>query len=207
MQDHFPPDRDPRLGRGTAVVIGLPGDTPVETVLSDRTAVMTLRPSQADSYQIIISASVTQRGDPVAVAQSQLQVACSAPRAAPEQEHQNWWREYWDRSFLCLESLDQQADWLCAAYHVHLYTLACLNRGEYPPNYAGGGPILDWVQEVRFVFSPLYAANRLDMARLLSDSFSRMFPYMRARPAKCGVWRGSGCPNAITHGVTPMTSC
>ena len=130
MQDHFPPDRDPRLGRGTAVVIGLPGDTPVETVSSDRTAVMTLRPSQADSYQIIISASVTQRGDPVAVAQSQLQVACSAPRAALEQEHQNWWREYWDRSFLCLESLDQQADWLCAAYHVHLYTLACLNRGE-----------------------------------------------------------------------------
>ena len=190
MQDYFLPGHDPRLGRGTAVVIGQPGNTPVETESLDRTAVMTLPPHQAGTYQFIISASVTQSGDPLVVAQRQLQDACSTPLATLEQQQQDWWREYWDQSFLCLESFDQQADWLCAAYHVHLYTLGCLNRGEYPPNYAGGGPILDWIQEVRFVFSPLYAANRLDMARLLPDTFSRMRPYLRAQTRK--VWDVEG---------------
>ncbi len=190
MQDYFRADNDPMLNRGTAVAVGTPAAVPLGGSAEHQTATMTLPKQRPGHYHIIISAVVTERTDPLQAAQRQLERACSTPLETLKEEHQAWWRQYWAKSFLCLESLDQQADWLTAAYHVHLYTLACLNRGQVPHNYDGGGPIMDWVQEVRFIFNPLYAANRMEMARLLPDCFSRMVPYMQQQTKK--VWGVDG---------------
>ena len=87
-----------------------------------------------------------------------------------------------------MESPDNRARWLCAAYHVHLYTLGCVNRGPYPAKWDGGAGLMrddernwglaEWVQEIRFTYMPLYAANRLQMARELSRHYSRMVPFL-----------------------------
>jgi hypothetical protein len=50
----------------------------------------------------------------------------------------------------------------------------------------------EWVQEIRFTYMPLYAANRLEMARGLSRHYSQMAPYLEAQTRKMwglpGIW-------------------
>ena len=129
----------------------------------------------AGRYHLLVAAAVTPSGDPLAAAQRELDEATRAGLDQLKAEHQAWWRDYWGRSFLRLSSPDQKADRLCAAYHVHLYTLGCVNRGPYPAKWDGGPGLMrgdernwglsEWVQEIRFTYLPLYQANRLDMAR------------------------------------------
>ncbi len=201
MQDYFDERTDPMLGRGNGVALGTLSVEPGLTKAAGKTAALTLPERRPASYALIVSAAVTQKGDPLSAAQDQLSTASSASLKTLKAEHEAWWRAYWAKSFMCLQSTDQQAVWLTAAYHVHLYTLACVNRGKYPASYGGGGllidqdsrdghPMGDWVQEVRFNFSPLYAANRLEMARLLPDTFSRMVPYLERQTPK--VWGING---------------
>ena len=201
MQDFFSKDTDPMLGRGNSVVVKAVSIAPDRVKATGQTAVMTLPNHRPDHYAIIISAAVTEKTDPLLAAQDQLSAVSAASIQTLKTEHETWWRDYWAKSFLCLQSTDQQATWLTAAYHVHLYTLACVNRGKYPASYGGGGllidrdirdghPMGDWVQEVRFNFNPLYAANRLEMARLLPDTFSRMVSYLEQQTTK--VWGVTG---------------
>jgi len=155
---------------------------------------MRLADRRPANYHLIISAAVTETGNPLEVAQRQLGDAAASSLERLRKEHQAWWRDYWGKSFLCFESMDQQAEWLTAAYHVHMYMLACVNRGQYPALWLGAAghdcTAADWVQEVRFNFMPLYAANRLDMARLLPDTISRMVPFLKAQCPK--VWGVEG---------------
>lgn len=128
--------------------------------------------------------------------------ASGAGPDALEVEQRAWWRDYWSRSLLSVTSPDRAAERLCAAYHVHLYSLGCSNRGPYPAKWDGGPGLLrgdernwglsEWVQEVRFTYMPLYAANRLEMAQGLSRYYSGMMPYLAAQTEKVwglpGVW-------------------
>jgi hypothetical protein len=78
---------------------------------------------------------------------------------------------------------------LCGAYHVHLYTLGCTNRGPVPCKWDGGPGLMrrdertwglaEWVQEIRFTYMPLYTANRQEMAKGMTDHYTRMRPYLR----------------------------
>ncbi|MBX7259755.1 MAG: hypothetical protein K1Y02_25595 [Candidatus Hydrogenedentes bacterium] len=203
MQDFFTDESDPVLGRGNSVVLGTPSFLPQSIAINEKTATMSLPDQRPGEYSFIISAAVTIKSDPLEAAEKQLQTVLAKPMGALRDEHQAWWRDYWSKSFVRLHSSDQQAEWLTAAYHVHLYTLGCVNRGQYPANYGGGGllidgdqrdghPVADWVQEVRFNFMPLYAANRLEMARGLPDAFTRMVPYLQKQTENAfgfpGIW-------------------
>jgi hypothetical protein len=201
MQDYFDERTDPMSGRGNGVAVGAFSVVPGPSKVAGETVTMTLPDKRPGNYALVISAAVTEKTDPVQAAQHELAAARGVSLQTLKAEHEAWWREYWAKSFICLQSTDQQAVWLTAAYHVHLYTLGCVNRGKYPASYGGGGllidqdkrdgdPMCDWVQEVRFNFNPLYAANRLEMARLLPDTFSRMVPYLEKQTPK--VWGISG---------------
>lgn len=203
MQDFFTPETDPVLGRGNGVVVGTHSFAPSSTAVNQQTATMSLPSDRSVSCSVVISAVVTLKSDPLEAAQKQLEQVCATPIATLRAERDAWWRDYWSKSFLRLHSAEQQAEWLTAAYHVHLYTLGCVNRGQYPATYGGGGlitegdqrdgsPIADWVQEVRFIFMPLYAANRLEMAKFLPDTFSRMTSYLEKQTVSVfgfnGLW-------------------
>ncbi|HOS03770.1 MAG TPA: DUF5703 domain-containing protein [Candidatus Hydrogenedentes bacterium] len=205
MQHFFTPKTDPMLGRGTGVVVGTPSFAPESISVKDKVATMTLPGKRPGEYSIIISAEVTLKTDPLEAANAQLAEALAKPMATLRAEHEAWWKDYWSKSFLRLHSADQQAEWLTAAYHVHLYTLACVNRGPFPASYGGGGLLIegdardgskveDWVQEVRFNFMPLYAANRLEMAKGLPDAFSRMVPFLEKQTQNVFGWDGIWVP-------------
>jgi len=196
MADYFPADRDPLLGRGTAVVVTMPGIAPASIESAGSVAVLRAPMEVPYRYRVLISVAVTVSGDPLIATRRELQAAAEAPLDELRAEHRAWWREFWDRSFIRLESPDRGADRLCAAYHVHLYTLGCVNRGAVPAKWDGGPGLMredernwglaEWVQEIRFTYLPLYAANQLDMARGLSAHYSAMVPYLEAQTE--GMW-------------------
>jgi alpha-L-fucosidase 2 len=202
MEGFFGPDRDPLRGRGTAVIVSSPVVAPSACAASGSTARLVLPHGRPASFHILVAAAVTPSGDPLAAARREMDEAVRAGLAALEAEHQAWWRDYWGRSMLRVTSPDKTADRLCAAYHVHLYTLGCVNRGPYPAKWDGGPGLMrgdernwglsEWVQEIRFTYLPLYAANRLEMARGLSRHYSRMMPYLETQTRKMwglpGVW-------------------
>jgi len=192
MQGYFDEGNDPMLGRGLGVGLGTRPVSPVSCTSNESTATMVLPENLPRHYYLVVSAVVTEKTDPLPAAESLLADSRATPIETLKAEQVEWWRAYWGRSFLCFESFDQQAEWLTAAYHIHLYTLGCVNRGTYPHNYDGGSPLADWVQEVRWIFNPLYAANRLEMARLLPDTFSSRIAYLERQTNEVwgveGIW-------------------
>jgi alpha-L-fucosidase 2 len=202
MQNFFGPDGDPLQGRGIAVVVGCPSVAPAQSAVAGSTATLALPRKRPAAYHVLIAAAVTPSGDPLNVAQREFDEAARIPLATLKAEHDAWWHEYWGRSFLRVTSPDKGADRVCAAYHVHLYTLGCVNRGPYPAKWDGGPGLMcgdernwglaEWVQEIRFTYLPLYAANRLDMARGLSRHYTAMIPYLTEQTRKMwglpGLW-------------------
>ena len=202
MQDFFPSDQDPLLGRGMAVVLGCPGVKTTVAVADASIAALSLPPDHPTRYHVIIAAAVTRSGDPLAAARREFDDAAGTPLSALKAEHDAWWRDYWARSFVDVTSPDATANRLCAAYHVHLYTLGCVHRGPYPAKWDGGPGLLrgderpwglsEWVQEVRFTYLPLYAANRLEMAGGLCRHYAAMVPYLSEQTRKMwdvpGLW-------------------
>ena len=202
MQDFFPADQDPLLGRGLAVAVACPTVAAKSCSAAGLTATLVLTDKRPAVVHLIIAAAVTPSGDPQAAAQRELDEATRAGLDQLKTEQQAWWRDYWGRSFLQLSSPDGKADRLCAAYHVQLYTLGCVNRGPYPAKWDGGPGLMrgderhwglsEWVQEIRFTYLPLYQANRLDLARGLTRHYSAMLPYLRAQTEKLwglpGLW-------------------
>ena len=206
MEDYYPEGTDPLQGRGTAVVIGSPDWPPEGCRVAGPSAAMTLPPSS--SYRILIAAAVTASGDPVAAAIAELKTAAAMDAGDLRQQHRDWWEQYWARSFVRLTSPDRAAEWLNAAYYVHLYTLACTNRGPVPAKWDGGAGLMsgdernwglcEWVQELRFTFMPLYAANRLEMARGFCDFYSGMADYLRVQTERMWGLPGLFIPETVT---------
>lgn len=208
MQDYFGDDADPLKGRGMAVAVKAPPVQPVACTSNVLTATMRASEDNSEQYHIIISAAVTSTGDPLSKAKRELEEAVFIPIKQLREEHDQWWRDYWGKSFLRIESPDKEANWLCAAYHVHLYTLASTNRGQVPAKWDGGAGLMrrdernwgisEWVQEVRFTFMPLYTANQLEMAKGLSDFYSRMVPYLETQTEKIWGLPGLWIPETVT---------
>jgi alpha-L-fucosidase 2 len=202
MEDYFDSDSDPLLGRGTAVVLGTAQIKPTHCQTEAQTATMILPSEQASRYHLVIAVATTAEGDPLGAARRELEAALAVGPATLKAEHEAWWRDYWSKSLLRIESPDKMADRLCAAYHVHLYSLASAGRGPVPCKWDGGAGLMrgdertwglsEWVQEIRFTYLPLYAANRLEMARGLTRHYSQMRPYLLEQTKRMwgidGIW-------------------
>lgn len=226
MQDYFINDTDPMLHRGTAVVLAASGvgslqcesnnaDVRIDNAIARiyksqgakgdlhiKTADMRLPRRPAKNYHILIAAAVNPKGDALPNANKVLSDAQAIPLKALKAEHRAWWKDWWSKSFLRMTSPDKSAEWLCAAYHVHLYTLGCVNRGPYPAKWDGGAGLMrgderrwggaEHVQETRFTYMPLLGANRLEMARGYTKFYDGMLPYFKVQTEKMwglpGLW-------------------
>lgn len=208
MESYFPEGVDPMQGRGTAVAISSPDAPPDSCSVEGRSATMDLPATSTGCCRILIAAVVTESGDPVPEVVSELEEAAAMPAGELREQHRDWWRQYWARSFVRLTSPDEAAVWLNAAYYIHLYTLACTNRGPVPAKWDGGAGLMrgdernwglcEWVQELRFTFMPLYAANRLEIARGLCDFYSGMADYLREQTRRLWGLPGLFIPETVT---------
>ena len=189
MQDYFAEDKDPLQGRGTAVVIGARTGAVDVRSSEDKTASMRVNFKDSEARLIAIACTVAPHGDATPQARATLDTLLDRPLRESESLRDTWWKEWWGKSSLQVTGDDPMVQRLCGAYHVHLYTLGCTNRGAVPSKWDGGPGLMrydertwglaEWVQEIRFTYMPLYAANRRDMAKGLTDHYTRMQPYLR----------------------------
>ena len=200
MDDYYAEEDDPLQGRGSAVVIGSPDVPPECCSIEGRAATMELPQQSPSDYRVMIATAVTESGDPLPQANTEFGRAATMPTEYLRRKQRQWWQQYWQRSFVRVTSADRTAEWINAAYYVHMYTLACTNRGPVPAKWDGGAGLMrgdernwgisEWVQEMRFTFMPLYAANRLEMARGFCDFYSAMTPYLKAQTER--LWGRTG---------------
>lgn len=142
------------------------------------------------------------------IAVAELERAEEIPADRLRRQQRAWWENYWSRSFIRIASPNREAEWLNAAYYVHLYTLAGTNRGPVPAKGDGGaGPmrgderrwgICEWVETIRYTFMPLYASNRLEMVRGLCDFYTAMVPYLKAQTERLWDLPGLWIPETVT---------
>ena len=207
MQDYFDSSADPLLGRGTAVAVATKGADVQGASADEKRASMRIDVERPSHWYVVIAAAVTPHGDPGEAASAELDGALRTPLARLKAEQEKWWRAWWDRSFLRVGSPDRTADRLCAAYHVNLYTLGCVNRGPVPCKWDGGPGLMrgdertwglaEWVQEIRFTYLPLYAANRLQMTRGLTRHYSQMQPYLLEQTRRMWGVEGLWIPETV----------
>jgi alpha-L-fucosidase 2 len=191
MESYYLAGHDPLQGRGTAVAVSVTGAAPIRTVANGKMARIELPVDPPSHYAVLIAVAVNPSGDPLPVAQRELRDSAKVPLVTLRADHHTWWRDFWSRSSVEVTSADGAAKRVADAYHVHLYTLGCVNRGAYPAKWDGGPGLMrgdernwglsEWVQEVRFTYLPLYASNHLEIARGLPNHYSAMASYLRAQ--------------------------
>jgi hypothetical protein len=101
--------------------------------------------------------------------------------------HQQWWHEFWSRTYVDLSSDDGQAQRAQRWRDLHLYHLASSSRGELPPKWNGSIFLTSgdarrwgsqyWVWTTEMLYFPLLAADAID----LTDPFFNMYVQQLAR--------------------------
>ncbi|MFW6414250.1 MAG: glycosyl hydrolase family 95 catalytic domain-containing protein, partial [Verrucomicrobiota bacterium] len=122
-------------------------------------------------------------------------------------EHERWWRDFWDRSFIDITG-DADADAITRAYQLQRYVTACAGRGLFPIKFNGsifnvtGPPQVSkkdrsqqhtynadyrtwgggyWFQNTRLIYWPLLAAGDWEMMRPWFDLFEHAATLCRHR--------------------------
>ena len=207
MQEYFATGEDPLQGRGTAVALGAREAMVRDLSTEEKTASTRLVFQGSLPRLIAISCAVAPHGDPTSRALGDLNVLLAKPPDELRSRRDAWWKQWWENSSLELVSDDPTAKRLCDAYHVHLYTLGCTNRGPVPSKWDGGPGLLrrdertwglaEWVQEIRFTYMPLYTANRRKMVKGLTDHYTRMRPYLRRQTETMWGFDGLWIPETV----------
>lgn len=133
--------------------------------------------SARQDFQILL-ACVTSHSvsDPAEAARAAIEAA--AAKSDRLSSHREWWRAYWNRSFLKVGN-----DYYENLYYLHLYLMGCSARGKFPPLFNGG--LWIWNHDVRNWVNPhhwneqqphwcLAAANRVDLLMPYLETYSAL---------------------------------
>jgi hypothetical protein len=172
----------------SALHVGVAGGVPVkveETSAASRTLVL---PAAKGKRVVLMTSAAAWKteSDPAAVARELFKQAASRSVDDLREPHQQWWRDFWSRTYVDLSSDDGQAQRAQRWRDLHLYHMASSSRGELPPKWNGSlfvttGDKRDWgsqywVWTTEMLYFPLLAADAID----LTDPFFKM--YVRQLP-------------------------
>lgn len=174
----------------SAVTVSVDGaDTKLWQVNNEEMILTVKEGSQAFRIYISSAASFEKDED---VAQAALSLLDKVPAIGYESilaTHQNWWKSFWERSFVNLHSTDGVADNIMANYHYFLYVMGSTSRGEYEPKFNGmlwttegdsrkwGN--LFWGANQSCYYNGLFPANRPEILAPHFKMYSRMYPSLQ----------------------------
>jgi hypothetical protein len=205
--------RDPffHLGCATAIAFGgergaLPAVKETESRAPDHGAVLLLGKPTAH-YWLIISGATTYDGKPDAAAHGLLDSALDARKGELMGGHLEWWKRYWQASYLDLRGPD--ADTLLRLWYTGQYSYASVAGGPVLPKFNGGPGLIVrderswgwgyWWQNTREMIWPLFTAGRANYARAALDFYDRVFMESKQYTARMGKL-GLRMPEGVTVG-------
>jgi len=171
----------------SAVVVGLIGDGKAESNATGETRTLVLSGARGKRTVLIGSAAAwSPKADPAATAMSLVKKAESQSVAALRASHQNWWQDFWSRTFVDLSSDDGQAQRAQRWRDLHLYHMASSSRGELPPKWNGSLFVTTgdqrqwgsqyWVWTTEMLYFPLLAAGAIDLTEPFFNMYVRQLP-------------------------------
>ena len=105
--------------------------------------------------------------------------------ASVGKKSEEWWHEYWSRSYVSLHSDDGIADRVETFHTYFQYIMACCSRGEYAPNFGGllfstRGDIRDWGamqwgNNISCYYRGLSSANRPEVMKPYFQHYINMY--------------------------------
>ena len=101
-------------------------------IRNKREGAFVLPASEKVSFKVYITTALTYgEGDTQAMAIAQLKAA-AAKGSAVYEEHLEWWKEYWNRSFINIKN-----DFAENVYYMNRYQFGCSGFGSFPPSVFG----------------------------------------------------------------------
>jgi hypothetical protein len=175
---------DPLLGRAWGLFIQ--ADHAQATQAATETATMALSP--APRHRIVLAAIGRDPGQSLDSALTQVKQASQSALTRGMQhwdrllqDHRRYWSEFWDRSYLALDSGSGDAQYEERLWYVNLYFIAAASGGRYPARFNGAGYLLDrdsrdwdfgyWFQNMRELCWPMIASGHPE----LMASFLQMY--------------------------------
>jgi hypothetical protein len=138
-------------------------------------------------FTVFIASAATfdPKEDVAAMAFRQLDAALAKGNGELQRDTQDWWHNFWSRSFVSLNSDDGAADYVQQNYHYFLYLMGASSRGKFPPKFNGmlwstGGDLRAWGGQHWFAnlncyYEALPASNHFELMDPMFDMYSGMF--------------------------------
>ncbi|MFH1970155.1 MAG: DUF5703 domain-containing protein, partial [Verrucomicrobiota bacterium] len=109
-------------------------------------------------------------------------------------EHEVYWKDFWSKSFIDLESGTGDAEYEERLWYVTQYSIACAAGGGMPPRFNGAHYLLNkdersWdpeyvFQNMREVYWPLFAAGRWQFITEFFDLYFKTSDFVRRQTKK-----------------------
>ncbi len=208
LGDEITKSSDPVLHRSFGIVVR--GN---EFAALSNKVLQTKKPATTFSVQIfpltkIVRSPTAWLKDAVAMAD-----AIKKPIQKRFTEHQKWWRDFWNRSWIEVSPTiltDTQPGIVTRAYNLQRFVSACSGRGALPikfngslftvegidPDYRswGGGY---WFQNTRLAYWPMLYSGDYDMMRPFFNMYLKALPLRKAATKKYYGHEGAFYPETI----------
>lgn len=185
----------------SAVVIKVIGCNATARIENEQTVGLQIKPVEG-SFTVLIgsTASFDITED---VCQKALDCVVAAEAEGYQKlfaSNQEWWHQFWSKSFLHMHSDDDAADELEKHCNYFLYVMASSSRGKYPPKFNGmlwttGGDERAWGSQFwwhneQSFYRALMAANHFELMEPVYNLYSSM--YENQEIAARQQWGSSG---------------
>ena len=168
----------------TAVVMSLSGREGKPRLVNETEVRLSASGGNRFAVLIASAASFDPNEDVAASALRQVDAAASAGYPNLSQDTRAWWRQFWSRGYIRLNSAGGEARFVAANYHYFLYLMGATSRGKYPAKFNGmlwntNGDQRTWGAQHWFAnwscyHEALFAANRIDLLDPSFDMYSGM---------------------------------
>lgn len=186
---------------GSAVAVGAPGRECKIRRPDNRELQLILAPGNKPfTVYISSSASFDKDTDVQKMALSWLHDAERSSFDGIVEENREWWRSFWERSYVHLHSTDGEADFVEKNYNYFMYVMASSSRGMFPPKFNGmiwttEGDLRKWGNNYwganqSCMYNGLFPANRLDLIEPMFRMYTAMSPSLEI--AAIQQWNSKG---------------
>ncbi|HBB01957.1 MAG: glycoside hydrolase [Bacteroidetes bacterium GWD2_45_23] len=202
----------------TAVAVKIVGVPSKSRFANETDITLTTIPENGNDFQVYVAsvASFNEDADVEKEAIQKLQRATGLGYDAVLSHHQQWWKSFWEKSFVKLHSSDGVADKIMENYTYFLYVMGSSSRGAYEPKFNGmlwttGGDArkwgnLFWGANQSCYYNGLFPTNRPELMRPLFDMYTRMYASLERAAVQQWDSKGIFIPETVGFDGLPELS-
>lgn len=209
--------REDNYYSGSAVVIGMEGCSSHAELANQSTVRLVTKPG-AGQFSVFIAsaASFDSQKDLVDEAVKKLEDAKAKAFDGLYRSNQQWWSDFWQKSFVRLSSKDGVADFIEQNYTYYLYGMASSSRGDYPVKFNGmlwttggdqrkwGGAF--WGANQSCLYNALFPTNHLELMDPMFKMYSSAYPSFETAARQQWGSKGIYIPETVGFDGVPELS-